>query len=63
MHPQDSRVTVFFSLHLVTCFHMSYVKILLSVLVGRLRNDYTEERKKSGELHPATFPDTTQTTQ
>jgi len=63
MHPQDSRVIAYFSLSLVTRIHMSYVKILLSILFGRICNDNTEERKKSGELHPATFPDTMQTTQ
>jgi len=51
-------VTVYCSLPLVTCIHMSYVKSLLSILVERLY-----QRKKSGELHPATFPDTMQTTQ
>jgi hypothetical protein len=51
MHLKDSRVTVYFWLPLVTCIHMSYVKILLSVLVGRVRNDYTEERKKNPEKY------------
>ena len=44
-------VTVQFSLPLVTCIHVSYVKILLSILVGRVCKHYTEEiKKKSGEL-------------
>jgi hypothetical protein len=59
MHPQGgSHYTR------LTCIHMSYGKSLLSILVGRVCNDYTEEKeKKPGELHPATFPDTTQSTQ
>ena len=46
MHPQDSRVIAYFSLSLVTRIHMIYVKILLSILFGRVCNDNTEERKK-----------------